>query len=803
MRIKAHMAQVAADARYALRQLAKTPAYSLVVILTFALGIGACSAILTVVDSILLRPIAYPDSDRLMMLHEVDSHGAVTGVSPASVRAWMQDADCFESIAVRNVGEDNFFTRDAALRLTITAVTGRYFETLRVPAAHGRLISTIDDVLGQNTVAVLSHAFWQQQFGGDVAVVGTEVRVNGQPVTVIGILPRGFESDADQVFVPLGLPDEFWATPAPILSSAIGRLKPGVTVDQARQQLNLLAGRLGKDSPDKKDWKVQVTPLLEFKTRAVRPTFLALFGAVSLLLLIACANIANLILVRNTARHRELLVRSALGASRGRIVRQLLTESLILAAIGGLAGLVVAKVGVDAILAVAPENLPRADEVALDPRALAFTLTLTVLTGLGVGLAPAWSSAPASLADALKGYSGGGGGGRTTRFMREFLVVGELSLALVLLAGAGLLLRSFVRLAQVDPGFRPEQALMFNVYSGYLDAEKEKIRTVADAVVNRFRSLPGVHSVGVSYAAPFSGASYPATLDIEGRPVPVNERPSTAYFPVNPDYFRALGIPLLHGRLFTDHDRPGALLVAIVSQAVADRYFGGKAAIGRRIRLRGEPEPWREIVGVVGDVKDKGLRAESLPQIYEPFAQLPTPAMTFVVRGDASYATLAPALRRELRAVNPEVPVARIDTLDQLVANSVARERLAALILLCFSLAALIVAVSGIYTVTSFAVTQRTREFGIRLALGARPADLRRLVFSRIARLVGFALLAGGGGVLVVRRLFESLLYQTAPYDPIVLGLLAVLLAGVALVAGWGPSRRAATADPVVALRAE
>lgn len=803
MQKKEPLAQVAVEARYALRQLAKTPAYSLVVILTFALGIGACSAIFTVVDSILLRPIAYPDSDRLMMLQEVDPRGSVTGVSPTSVRAWMQDADCFESIAVRHVGEDNFFTRDAALRLTITAVTGRYFETLRVPAAHGRVITAGDDAPGKNTVAVLSHAFWEQQFGGDRAVVGTDVRINGQPVTVIGVLPRGFETDADRVFIPLGLPDEFWSTPAPILSSAIGRLKPGVTVEQAQQQLDLLAGRLGKDSPDKAGWTVRVTPLLEFKTQAVRPMFYALFGAVSLLLLIACANIANLILVRNTARHRELLVRAALGASRGRIVRQLLTESVILAAIGGLVGLVAAKAGVDAILALAPENLPRAQEVALDPRAVAFTLALTVLTGLGVGLIPAWSSAPASLADALKGYSGGGSGGRKTRVVRELLVVGEISLALVLLASASLLIRSFARLSQIDPGFRSEQALMFSVYSGILDAEKEKIRTFADAVMDRFRSLPGVRSVGVSYAAPFSGASYPITLDIEGRNVPVNERPSAAYFPVNPDYFRAMGIPLLYGRLFSDHDRPGSLRVAIVSQAVADRYFGGTAAIGRRIRLRGEPEPWREIVGVVGDVKDQALRADSAPQIYEPFAQLPTSAMTFVIRGDESYATLAPALRRELRAVNAEVPIARIDSLDRLVANSVARERLAALIFLCFSLAALTVAVSGIYTVMSYMVSQRTREFGIRLALGARPADLRRLVFSRVARLVGIALLMGGGGVLAASRLFESLLYHTPPHDPVVLGLLVILLAGVALIASWGPSRRAAKADPVVALRAE
>ena len=791
------------DFRYAGRQLRRSPGFTTVAALTLALAIGACGAIFTVVNSVLLQPIALPDSERLMVLQETNPRVALVSVSPASFRAWAEEADLFESMAIRTGYNYNLIGQGDPVQVAVAGVTGRYFEVLRVQPMLGQLIGPREDAPGKNNVLVLTHAFWQRQLGGRTDVLGSALKLNGQLFSVLGVLPPGFQSGDAEVFTPLGLPDAWWQSHARMFSAAIGRLKPGVAIEQAREQMNTIAARLAEERPEwNKDWAVRVVSLLEFETHAVRPTFYALLAAVAVLLVIACATIANLVLVRATVRRREISVRAALGASRSRIVEQLFSESLLVALLGGTLGLWIAKVGVGALLALAPFAVPRVSEIALDVRMVAFVFGLTLLTGVGVGLVPAWSSTRLNLVDALKGSDRGASDGRILRLMREVLVVAQIALALVLLTGAGLLMRSFVRLSQANPGFQPDGALMLKVETQHRTAEKQL--AFVETMIERFRMLPGVNAVGATYALPFSGDSSPSALEIEGRDVPANARPGMIGYRITPDYFRAMGIPLVGGRAFNEHDSAGGAPVAIVSQSLADRFFTGMEPIGRRIKWEGRNrDQWREIVGVVADVRTESFDQDIVPQVYEPFAQSTSHIVSFVVRADAASAGLAPLLRRELHAVEPELPVCRLDLLKRLVTNSIAKQRFSTALFGVFSAVALLLASAGIYGVMAYTVAQRSREFGIRLALGARPADLRALVLGRAGRLVTIGVVIGGAGSYAATRLIETLLYQTPARDPVVIAVDSALLAGVAFVACWLPARRAAKVDPMVALRAE
>jgi putative ABC transport system permease protein len=797
------------DLRFAFRQLCKSPSFTCIALLTLALGIGACTAIFTVVNAVLLRPVSFPEAERVMVIRETFlPQFPEFAVAPANFRDWLEEADAFESMYALRIGSFNLAAESEPVRVSAHRVTGGFFETLRVQPAIGRAFGPAEDEPGKSNVVVLSHAFWQQHLGGRTDVVGEILRLNGEAYTILGVMPETFQRGSPAaVWVPLAFTNEDWQNRGGHTLGVVGRLKPGATPEQAQAQLSGIAARLSAQYPDtNKSWGVLATPILDYSTRSLRPTLYALVGAVAFLLLIACANVANLLLARATARQREVCIRAALGASRGRVVRQLLTENIVLAIIGGALGVLVAHWGLDALLAIAPSDLPRGANITLDARALGFTLGIALLTGIGFGLAPAWQSARVNLVDAIKEGSRGTSDSGHRHWLRASLVVAEIALALMLLTGAGLLIRSFGKLLDANPGFEPRSATMINLtIPGEKYPQKEQQLTFIETVLERLRALPGVTAAGVAHVLPFSGADYVLGLEIEGRPVPPSDLPSTNYFVVSPDYFRAMGIPVLRGRAFTEHDRAGSSPVAIISQSLANQFFPGEDPIGKRINMTNGPQTWREIVGVVADVKHSSFVDSTAPQSYDPIAQQPFPFMSFVVRTEnaAAAANFAATARREIYAVDAAQPVTRIEPLEKLVADSMARERFAMILFGVFSALALLLAAIGIYGVMAYAVSQRTGEFGIRAALGAQPADVLRLVLGQGFKLVVLGIGAGAAGAIAASRVVESLLYETAPRDPLVLSVIAVLLAAVALLACLVPALRATRVSPITALRAE
>lgn len=788
----------------ALRQLTKSTGFSVTVLLTLALGIGACTAIFTVVNSVLLRPVNFPESERLMIIRETAlPQFPQFSVAPANYRSWTEQADTFESLALTRQMHYNLTGDGDPVRVIALRTSGNYFSTLRVAPALGRAYGSAEDEPGKATVVVLTHAFWQKQFGGRTDILDTTIRLNGVAHTVIGIMPADYmRGSRFEVLTPLALTPEQWQNRGGHSYGVTGRLKPGVTPAQAQTQMTTIANRLAEQFPDtNKGWGALVIPILDFNTGNLKPTFYTLLGAVFLLLLIACANVANLLLARAAGRQREISVRAALGAGRGRLICQLLAESLLFSLLGGALGLVLAKWGLDALLAIAPADLPRAAEISLDARAFAFTFAIALLTGLIFGLVPAWQGSRVNLVDALKeGSRGSSEGGR--HLFRSGLVVAEVAFALMLLTGAGLLIRSFDRLAHANPGFNPENAMMLN-----LSLPVEKYDTEAkqlaftEAAVARMAALPGVTAVGTTHSMPFSGNDYILGLELPGRD-PAQELPSTAYFAVTPGYFKAMGIPLIRGRLFDAHDT-GQAPVAIISQAFAEKIFPGEDPIGKRVHMTNGPTKWREIVGIVGEIKNARFDQETAPQSYEPVAQQPFAQITFVIRTDGATAGIPAALRRCVQAVDPDQPVFLLESLDQLIASSIARQRFAATLMVIFSLLALILAAIGIYGVVSYTVAQRTNEFGIRLALGATAGNVIQLVMRRSLAVAGLGLLLGVICALALANLVQSLLYGVDARDPLTFLVIPPVLALVAALACYLPARRATKVDPLAALRAE
>ncbi|MBI3886373.1 MAG: ABC transporter permease [Opitutae bacterium] len=793
------------DLRYALRQLAQAPGFTCVAVLTLALGIGACTAIFTVVNAVLLRPVEYPESARLLVLRESKlPEFPEFSVSPANYRDFAAQADAFESMYAVRGASYNLTGRGEPVRLLAQRVTGKFFDVLRVAPALGRAFGPAEDAPGKDAVVVLSHAFWQRHFGGAPGVIGTTLTLNRRPCTVVGVMPATFRrGSTTDLWAPMAFTEQEWAGRGGHFLTVFGRLKPGFTVGQARTQLETIAARLAEKYPDtNQGWGVVVKTILDANTGELRPTLFVLLGAVGLLLLIACANVANLLLARATARQREISIRTALGSSRWRIVRQLLTESLVLGLLGGGLGALLGQWSLEALLAIAPPDLPRAAEIALDGRALAFTLGVALFSGVVFGLAPALQSLRVNLVEALKDGARGAGDGTRRRWVRHGLVVAELALALMLLSGAGLLLRSFLRLSAASPGFDPQHALWVGVdlpRAKYDTPAKQK--AVTESLLARLRAVPGVTAVGVTHVMPFSGGDYTLSLEIEGRPVPPAELPSTTYFSVSPGYFQAMGIPLLRGRDFTAQDRADTPHVAIISQSLANQFFPGQNPLGRRINPTSGPQTWREIIGVVGDIKHVAVDFPTRPQTYEPILQAPFTALNFAVRTAGEPAALGAVLRREVAAVDPEQPVARLEPLGKLVAESMARQRFAFTLLTSFSVVALLLAALGVSGVMAYNISQRTGEIGVRMALGAGAGDVVRLILRQGLGVIALGLLAGLGATLALARVIQSLLYGTSPRDPLTLGLVAAGLGAVAVAACLLPALRAAKVDPLVALR--
>ncbi|HYC32945.1 MAG TPA: ABC transporter permease [Gemmatimonadales bacterium] len=808
------------DIRYSLRRLAKSPTFSAIVVLTLALGIGANTAIFSAVNAILLRPLPYGEPGRLVTIqHIYPSLDLDAPVSAPGFRDYQERGKVFSSMAVETGWAANLTGEGEPLRIQGARVTGRFFGTLQVPALHGRTIQPGEDSEGREHVVVLSHALWQRLFAGDPAVVGRTLRLNGESYQVIGVMPREFrdffnrnvELWAPVVFRPDQLTDENRTSEYLNLTA---RLRDGVTPADADAQMRSLAEQLKQQYPDNyaPSWTLGVKALSDEATGNIRPALLVLLGAVGFVLLIACANVANLLLSRAAARGKEIAIRSALGASRDRLVRQLLTESAILSLAGGLVGLLLAYWGVRSLVAINAGNLPRADEIRVDAVVALFTLGVSLVAGFLFGLAPALHAARPDLQGTLKEGGRGATGDRGSHAVRRMLVVAQTALALTLLTGAGLLIKSFARLSGVDPGFRPEKLLTFNLAlpPARYPEDSQQV-ALFDQALPALEAVPGVQSVGATSVMPFGGNWSTGSFEIEGYQTPENQPgPWGDIRIVSPRFFETLGIPLVRGRLLSDDDRDGTPLVAVIDEEFVRRYWPKDDPIGKRFTF-GPPDgvtdttqnEWITVVGVVGHAAHEGLDAEKRLQLYLSYRQSAVPFMAVAVRTAGNPERSVNALRAAVLSVDPELPLSNVRTMDELIEQSVGQRKLSMMLLSLFSGIALVLASIGIYGVMSYSVTQRARELGVRIALGANRADVLRLVLRQGMSLALVGIAIGVAAALLLTRVIESQLFGVQASDPTTFLSVALLLGGTALAANLVPAVRAMRVDPAVVLRDE
>ena len=800
------------DLAYALRRLRQAPGFTAVAVATLALGIGANGAIFSVVNAVLLRPLPFEEADRLVRVSQIWKGASTDVYSPQNFLDVEAAARSFESLAVFDSSGITLTGRGQPSRLEGTEVSATFFDTLRVRPAYGRTFTAGENEPGHNKVAVLGDALWRARFAADPAVVGQTVQLNREPYTIVGVAPAGFAfPDRTEIWTAMEYDKRFRTqSRGAWYLGVIGRLRPGVTLDHARQEVATIHARLARVYPDADEGVGgTVASLQESMVGDSRRALLVLLGAVGLVLLIACVNVANLLLARMAARESELAVRTALGASRLRLMRQLLTESLTLSVLGGAAGILLAAFSLDTLLALQPQGVPRLAEVSVDRAVVALAAALSVFTGLLFGVFPALQMARRPTAERLREGSRGVLSGRGHR-MRSGLVIGQMALAMMLLAGAGLLLRSFTQLRRVDPGFRSENVLTFRL-SLPDSAYKDDAARLAfhDRLMTRLGALPGVRTAAGIMGVPLGGIRFNLSFEVKGHPpLPFAQQPSMEIRVVTPEYFRAMGIPVRRGRAFEARDGAGGPQVALISEAAARRHFPGEDPLGQFITLgwgrgEGKPKVGGEVVGIVGDVKDRGLAEEKPPEMYVPYAQVPTDTMDIVLRTHVAPRSLVPSVERVVRELDPELPVARVATLDEVVARSISEPRFYMVLLGAFAAMAVFLAALGIFGVLSYSVVQRSREIGIRVALGAHPRDVLRMVLGQAASLAVVGVLAGLAGALALSRAIGSLLFELSPTDPLTLGSMAVLLGSVALLASYLPARRATRVDPLIALRSE
>ncbi|HKQ61003.1 MAG TPA: ABC transporter permease [Candidatus Polarisedimenticolaceae bacterium] len=808
------------ELRYALRNLLRRPGFTAVALVTIALGIGANTAIFSVVNAVLLRPLPFPEPDRVCLVWEnnLDRGWPRFSVAPGNFLDWRERSRTIESFAA-------FASRSLALtggaepeQLDAAAVSPDFLRVLRVTPELGRGFLPTEETGGESHVVLLGHDLWQRRFGGALGVVGTAISLSGVSHTIVGVMPAGFEfPDAQaRLWVPLAMAPEFSHTSrGPRSLNAIARLKPGVALGEAQAELAGIAKSLEQEFGGwSRGWSVTLVPLREEAVGDVRKALWVLMATVGFVLLIACANVANLVLARANARGREFAVRSALGASRARVVRLLLTENVVLFVAGGTAGALLAVWGVDLLAAGAPPPISTRAAGALDVRVLGFTLALALVTGLLSGLAPALVATRRELQDALKDGVRGTGAGAGKSRLRSFFVVAQVALSLLLLTGAGLMVRSFQRLLGVAPGFDPHRAITLRVSlpeSAY--GSDPAVLGFYDRAFEQLRAVPGVQLAAATHLLPLTGNSVRPFL-VEGREKPpAGDEPTAQYRIVSPDYFRAMGTRLVAGREFLASDGGAAPGVVIVNASFQQRFFNDERALGQRITLGGMPDVWGEIVGVVEDVRHFGLDQAAQPEMYwmsgQAFlARSPTLArlrrsMTFVVRTASDPLPLVPALRRAILAVDRDQPVSDVRTLEALLARSVADRRFQMELMGLFAAVALILSTVGLYGVVSLVSVQRTHEVGVRLALGARRGDIFRMIF---ASGLGLVLVGAALGLALawgLTRLLTTLLFGVAPTDALAFSLAAVVLLAAAAVACWLPARRATRVDPLTTLRYE
>ena len=807
------------DIKYGMRMLLKSPGLSIVATIALALGIGANTAIFSVVNAVLLKPLPFPNSDALMRVYEKDQRrGLLRGAySYPNFFDLREQNHVFEHVAAYHDGDFIMTGRGEPVRISGGVVTADLFSVLGTAPVLGRtFLPNEDKPTETGRVVVLSERLFASRFNSDASVLNKQITLDGKQYTVVGVMPHAFE------FPIQNEPLDLWTTIAddaagdsPVTAQrgahflrVIARLKPGVTESQAQAEADTIAARLEQQYPDENTHKgIHVESALKALVGDIRPALLILLGAVACVLLIACANVANLLLARAMTRHKEMAVRSALGASRLRVVRQLLTESVLLSLAGGVLGLILAVWWSDLLIALGKKDIPRAIQIGLDWRVLGFTLGVSVLTGLVFGLVPALHLSKTQLTESLKEGRGAGAGARKNR-VRGVLVVAELAIAVVLLVGAGLLIQSLWRLQHVNPGLQPENILTFNLSLPDVRYPSEKqVRFYRDLIV-RMRSLPGVQSASAVMPLPLSGDRFSISFQIEGRPVAPKDEPSADLFIAETNYFRTMGIPIIKGRDFEDRDQHTSTPVIIITEQFARQYFPGEDPVGKRIHpgistWDNEDSTMREIIGVAGDVRNRALNTEPKPAYYMPQSQLPFTQLIAVVKSTNDPRALTGSLTREVRAMDPELPVFSVKTMEEYISSSVAAPRFNTTLLSIFAAVALVLTIIGLYGVMSYSVAQRTNEIGIRMALGAQTRDVLGLIVKDGMKLVLLGLVLGISGALVLTRLLSSLLFGVTTRDPATFVAIAALLSFVAILACYIPAWRATRVDPLEALRCE
>jgi putative ABC transport system permease protein len=802
------------DLTYAVRGLLRRPVFTSVAILTLALGIGANAAIFSVVSAVLLRPLPYPDPDRLMMLWTYNPRQGFdkdVGTYP-NFDDWRKQNTSFERLAAYTAGSYTLTGAGDPAQIYGAIVTPGFFEALGIAPASGRAFDERETTAAGDRVVILSHGIWQRRFGGDAAIVGRSVTLNGVSHEVVGVMPEKFAYPEDTELWTALAPSERFArmmqSRGAFWLRVIGRLRAGVTRASAQSEMDGIAARLERQYPANEGLGVRLVPMHEEIVGDVKRPLLILLGAVGFVLLIACANVANLLLTRAASRQKELAIRGALGAGRGRLVRQLLTESVLLGAVGGAAGLLLAAWSVDLLHTLAPSNVPRLALVAIDPRVLAYTACASLFTGLVFGLAPAFQGT-AGAGEALKEGGRAGAEGARGRRLRSALAVVEIATALVLLIGAGLLVRSFIALGRVRLGFEPRQILALQIELPRAKySQGPQVNAFYEQLISRVAALPGVETAASSSSLLLPSLPNSAGLMVEGRPPATGSGRNipVPFDSVTPTFFEALRIPLVKGRLFNKNDVPGGLPVALVNQAFVRRFFPSEDPIGRRVAFGRAPDAdttWMTIVGVVGDTRRGGLDRPPWAELYYPHAQAPDRRMYVIARTSGDPMSLARAAQAEVWAVDRDQPVSSVRTLETLLARAQANRRFTTLLLGIFAAVALILAAIGVYGVIAYSTQQRTQEIGIRVALGATERHVIRMVIVEGLKIGICGMAIGVAAAFVLTRLMSGLLFEVGERDPLTFVSLPVLLMTLAVAASWIPARRAVRIDPIVALRAE
>ena len=801
--------ELLADLRYGLNRLRREPGFTLAVLMALALGIGANTAIFTVARAALLKPLPYPQSDRIMMVWEsVPQRGwDQFPISAPDFLDWRRDATSFATIAGFAESGFNLRTGAGAERIDAVQVTDGFFDVMGIRPRIGRPILPEDTRDQGEPVAILTDSLWKRSFDADPNVIGRKIALDGTPFTVIGVMPANFQRIAgkEQLYTPLRFSAEQLAGRGIHSFLAVGRLRPGVTVESARVQIGGIAQRIANEFPNNRGFSATVVPFAEQAVQDIKPLVLILWGTVGVVLLIACANVANLLLARGQTRQREFAIRTAIGAMRGRILRQLLAESTLLSVCGGALGILPALWGADLLASAGIEDFPSLSDVKPDLTVILFAIGISLLTGVLFGIIPALNLSRIEVGEALKNLNAAAASGWRRHKTRSLFIVAEVALSLVLLVSAGLLLRSLVNLRFTDPGFKPDSVLTMSLT---LDESKydsaERVSSFVDRYLEEARALPGVQFAAAGSTVPLRSSMSVSGVEIENVPRDPKNGPSASRMNASPDYFRVLGIPIKRGRAFSEADRKGAAPVVIIDETFARRYFNGQDPIGKRIRAaaRGKQgSGWMTVVGVVGDVRASRIASKFGAAFYVPIAQEPLSSLALVVRTTIPPEQLAEPMRKMVLGLDPDAPVYAVETMTQVVSTSIASERVATILVTGFASLAVMLALMGIYSVVSYSVASRTRDIGIRMALGAQSSDVVSLLMKEALVLVGIGIAIGIAGAYGISQALTSLLHGVSPTDPETFIGTLVLMASTAALASFIPARRALRLDPIKALR--